>query len=282
MKLGLVVEGGASRVYFATGVMDFLLEKKIGADYVIGASAGIADAVSYISGQYGRNLEIGTKYLKDKRYMGMRHLLNPKKRSYYNVDFVFGGIDEYVPFDYDSYNSSGCQVVAAVTNLETGTAEYIDVSTHNGSWAPLIASCSLPILFQPVKMNGSIYLDGGIADPIPVNKAIEDGCDKIIVIISRERGFRKDSESGVGLTSFLYRKYPNFVNLMKQRINIYNSSHENVLNLENEGRIFLIAPENTSGWRRTESDPEKIRNMHNAGLTIGRNSYDSLLKYLRE
>ncbi len=282
MKLGLVVEGGASRVYFATGVMDFLLEKKIIADYVIGASAGIADAVSYISGQYGRNLEIGTKYLSDKRYMGMRHLLNPKKRSYYNVDFVFCGIDEYVPFDYDAYNSSDCKAIAAVTNLETGKAEYIDVSNNKGDWTPLIASCSLPLLFQPVKMNGNLYLDGGIADPIPVNKAIEDGCDKIIVITSRERSFKKDSESGVGLVSFLYRKYPAFVDLMKNRVDVYNHSHENVLNLEKNGKIFLIAPEDTNGWRRTEADPEKIRKLHSLGYEIAKNNYDALLKYLQQ
>jgi len=282
MKLGLVVEGGASRVYFSTGVMDFLLQKEIYADYVIGASAGIANAVSYISRQFGRNIQIGENYLHDKRYMGLRHLMNPKKRSYYNVDFVFGEIDQLVPFDYDAYNNSGCDAVAVVTNIETGKAEYIDISKHDGNWAPLIASCSLPLLFQPVKICDHLYLDGGVADPIPVDKAIESGCDKIIVITTRERSFKKHKESGVGLSSFIYRKYPDFVSLLEKRVDIYNKAHENVLKLEEEGKIFLITPDDTTGWRRTESDPHKIREMHNTGYNTAEKNYNKLMKYLSE
>ncbi|MBE7013260.1 MAG: patatin family protein [Ruminococcaceae bacterium] len=280
MKLGLVVEGGASRVYFSTGVMDFLLEKNIRADYVVGVSAGIANAASYISGQLGRNLQVGTNFLTDKRYMGMRHLLNPKKRSYYNIDFVFGGIMDYVPFDFDGYNASGCQATAVVTNLSTGKAEYIDVSHHNGDWTPMIASCSLPIMFQPVKMGDSLYLDGGIADPIPVNRAIEDGCDKIIVITTREREFKKTKESGVGLSSLIYKKYPNFVSLLKNRATLYNEARDNVLQLEKQGKILLISPENTDGWRRTESNPDLIRQFHSAGYEIAKAKYEEIVNYI--
>ena len=280
MKLGLVVEGGASRVYFSTGVMDFLLEKNIRANYVVGVSAGIANAASYISGQLGRNLQVGTNFLTDKRYMGMRHLLNPKKRSYYNIDFVFGGIMDYVPFDFDGYNASGCHATAVVTNLFTGKAEYIDVSHHNGDWTPMIASCSLPIMFKPVKMGDSLYLDGGIADPIPVNRAIEDGCDKIIVITTREREFKKIKESGVGLSSLIYRKYPCFVSLLKNRATLYNEARDNVLQLEKQGKILLISPENTDGWRRTESNPDLIRQFHSAGYEIAKAKYEEIVNYI--
>ena len=213
--------------------------------------------------------------------MGMRHLLNPKKRSYYNVDFVFGEIEKFVPFDYDAYNSSLCKSVAAVTNIETGKAEYIDVSKHDGNWDALVASCSLPILFKPVKLGEHLYMDGGITDPIPVNKAIEDGCDKIIVITTRERSFKKDSESGIGLSSFIYRKYPNFVSRLKSRVNIYNEAHKNVIELEEQGKIFLITPEDTSGWRRTESDPVKIRKMHDSGFAIAQSRFCELENYLK-
>ena len=104
MKLGLVLEGGASRSLFSCGVMDALLEENIIADYVIGVSAGIAYGTSYVSRQIGRNLELSVDYMHDKRYMGVRHLFNPKNRSYYNKDFAFRAIPKtVVPFDYDAF-----------------------------------------------------------------------------------------------------------------------------------------------------------------------------------
>lgn len=281
MKLGLVLEGGASRAYFSTGVMDFLLEQNINADYVIGVSAGIANGASYVTKQIGRNIEIGEKYAPDKRYMGLRHLLNPKKRSYYNLDFVFGELPEkYVPFDYEAFANSNCQTVAGVTNMRTGTAEYITIDTCDTSWKPIIASCSLPLLFQPVEIGGELYLDGGIADPIPVNRAIEDGCDKIIVVTTRERSYRKTKETGVKLSSIVYRKYPNLVNLLLSRVENYNKSREHLIELEKQGKVFVIAPDNTSNWGRINSDPKTIRMMHNLGYETAQSLLPKLLKYI--
>ena len=141
MKVGLVLEGGASRAYFSASVMDFLLEKNINADYIVGVSAGIANAVSYVSKQSGCNIEIADKYIADKRYMGIHHLINPKKRSFYNIDFVFGEIPEkYVPFDYETFANSKSETVAVVTNIKTGEAEYIKVGSYDRSWKTIIAS----------------------------------------------------------------------------------------------------------------------------------------------
>ncbi len=283
MKLGLVIEGGASRAYFSTGVMDFLLEKKIYADYVIGVSAGIANGVSYVSRQIGRNIDIGENYVHDKRYMGLKYLMDPKNRSFYNLKFVFGGgVEEFVPFDYDAYYSSGGKTVAVVTNIETGKPEYLDISHYKGDWKPLIASCSLPILFKPEDIDGRLYMDGGISDPIPIDRAIEEGCDRIIVITTRERSYKKTKETGVGVSSLAYRHYPKFVGLLKSRVDTYNKAHQKALEYEKQGRIFLIAPEDTKGWGRTESDPYKIRAMHNTGHSTAEKLYESLEKYLNE
>ncbi len=280
MKLGIVFEGGASRTYFSTGVMDLLLEEKIYADYVIGVSAGIANGVSYVSRQLGRNIEIGEKYVPDKRYMGLKHLLNPAKRSYYNTDFVFGEIPEkLVPFDFDAFSASGCEAVAVVTNIGTGKPEYMRVNAEN-PWKVLIASCSLPILFPPVEIDGQLYMDGGLSDSVPVDKAIEDGCDKIIVVTTREKSYRKTKESGTGLASLIYRKYPKLVNLLKIRADEYNESHDRLLTLEEQGRIFIISPENTEGWGRTDNDPVKIRSIHNSGYDTARQLLPEILKYI--
>lgn len=282
MKLGLVLEGGASRAYFSIGVMDFLLENNIIADYVIGSSAGIANGTSYVSKQAGRNMVIGEKYVCDKRYMGFRHLINPKNKSFYNIKFVFDEIPNiYVPFDYEAFKNAKCETVATVTNIETGMVEYIsDTLGEDKTWKPIIASCSLPIMFKPVKLGNSLYMDGGITDPIPVEHAIKVGCDKNIVIITRERTYKKVKESGVNFASFLYRKYPKFVHRLKTRVDSYNIAHKHLLELEEQGKVFVFAPQNTEGWGRTDSDPKKLRYMYDAGYNMAKERLSELMEYI--
>lgn len=277
MKTGLVLEGGASRGYFTVGALDALIDIGFKADYLIGTSAGIANGISYVSNQRGRGLKIGLEYLNDKRYMGMRHLLNPFKRSFYNVSFVFDELpNKLLPFDKEAYDSSGCRVVAALTNLKTGKCEYHDVTSEDRQWKKVVASCALPIMFQPVEIDGELYMDGGITDSIPFQKAIDDGCGKLIVIITRERSYIKELEPAIGISSFLYRKYPNFKKALENRTNMYNEAHRRLLELEKEGRIILIAPEeDTSSWKRTEKRPEEIQKMYDTG-------YKTLMKYKEE
>lgn len=274
MKSGLVLEGGASRGYFTVGALDALLDMGFKSDYLIGTSAGVANGISYVSSQRGRGLEIGLKYLPDKRYMGLRHLINPKNRSLYNLKFVFDDIPNiHLPFDYEAYNNSGCQVIAALTNIETGKCEYLPVTSEDKTWQSVIASCALPLLFQPIKIGGKLYMDGGITDSIPVQKALEDGCEKPIVIITRERSYVKEDEAAIGISSFLYRKYPQFTKALKNRTQMYNNTHKLILELEKEDKIVLIAPEeDTSLWKRTERDPSQIQKMYDIG-------YQTTMKY---
>ncbi len=280
MKTGIVLEGGASRAYFTVGVLDALHDIGIKADYLIGTSAGIANGVSFVSGQRGRNLEIGLRYLPDKRYMGIKHLLNPKNRSLYNLNFVFSDIPNiHLPFDYDAYDSSGCTTLAALTNIETGECEFHEVKSSDKEWKTVIASCALPLLFQPVNIGGKLYLDGGITVPIPVDKAIEDGCDRIIVVTTRERSYVKQKESAINIVTQLYKKYPRFTAAMQSRTRVYNENHTHVLELEKEGRIIHIAPEvDTSEWKRTERDNKAIQTMYDEGYKTAMKYKDTIKK----
>lgn len=279
MKTGLVLEGGASRGYFTVGVLDALLDLGIRTDYLIGTSAGIANGISYVSGQRGRGLEIGLKYLPQKRYMGFRHMLNPKNRSLYNLKYVFDEIpNKYLPFDYAAYDESGCEVVAALTNLETGKCEYLPVTSEDKTWQKVIASCALPILFRPISVDGKEYMDGGITDSIPYKKAFDDGCEKVIVVITRERSYEKEVEAAIGISGFLYRKYPKFKEALLNRTKMYNNTHKALLELEKEGKVILIAPEvSTADWKRTERSPEKIQEMYDTGYNTAMKYKDKLL-----
>lgn len=282
MKLGMVFEGGANRTVFSCGVMDVFLEQNLLPDYFIGVSAGIAYGISYLSKQRGRNLELMEKYMPDKRYMGIRHLLNRKERAYYNTRFVFDEVpNELLPFDYDAFAAYPGDVEAAVTNIHTGKAEYLTVPRGKELRDIVVASCSLPVLFQPVKIGRHYYLDGGIADSIPYQHALKQGCDKLVVVLTRERGYVKKTERAVRLTDGLYRRYPKIVEALDSRAERYNASMKELIELEKEGKVFVIAPETTFGVGRTETDSVKLRRLYDEGVQIAAERIEALREYLK-
>lgn len=283
MKLGIVMEGGASRTIFSCGVTDVFMDEGIYPDYLIGVSAGIAYGVSYASGQRGRNADFTEKYMHDRRYMGMAHFLNPRKRCYYNLDFVFGEVpNRLVPFDYDALANYPGQVVAVVTNIETGEAEYFEIPEYEKHWETTIASCSLPVLFQPVKLGDNYYLDGGIADPIPYKKAFEEGCDKVIVILTREKNYVKGDEKALKIINRVCRKYPKIVERLNNRSEDYNRISRELLEEEKEGNLFVIAPKDTYGVGRTEGDWKKMQPLYQEGIDTAREQMEALKAYLYE
>lgn len=279
MKLGITMEGGASRTVFSCGVTDAFLEEQIMPDYFIGVSAGIAYGVSYLSRQKGRNLTIAQKYMSDKRYMGIRHLL--KHRNYYNIPFVFDEVpNKLESFDYEAFEAFPGKVEACVTNIHTGKAEYLEVPRRDEKFDVLVASCALPILFQPVKVGRRYYLDGGLSDSIPYEHAMEEGCDKNIVILTRERGYVKKAEKAGDISRKLYKKYPNIVEAIKTRPERYNACMEKLMEREQAGEVFVIAPETTHGVGRTESDPEKLTKLYQEGYQQARKQMEDLKHYL--
>ena len=281
MKLGMVFEGGANRTVFSCGVMDVFLEEGIMPDYFIGVSAGIAYGVSYLAGQKGRNLEVIEKYIADKRYMGVRHLFNKKEKAYYNTKFVFDEVpNELIPFDYAAFERYEGKVEAAVTNIHTGTAEYVEVPRGRDMRDVLVASCSLPVRFPPVKLGRHYYLDGGIADSIPYEHAFEEGCDKLLVVLTRERGYVKTAERAVKITNSLYRKYPKAVEALETRPERYNACMEQLRELETQGKVFVIAPEDLYGVGRTETDTIKLRRLYDEGCRIAEEQMGVLREYL--
>lgn len=161
MKTGIVLEGGAVRTIFSTGVCDALLTRDLLPDYVIGVSAGIAYGVSYVSKQSRRNLDIMVNYINDKRYMGFGNLLRRDNRAYFGLDFVFGTIpNELIPFDYDTFAAYPGEVEAVVTNMDTGKAEYFPVERRDDRFKLLQATCALPFLFPVFDIQGKPCMDG--------------------------------------------------------------------------------------------------------------------------
>ena len=260
MKTGIVLEGGALRAIFSSGVCDGLLEGNIMPDYLIGVSAGIAYGVSYLSRQPRRNLEVVTTYASDHRYMGMNNLADKSNRSYFGLKFAYDTIpNELIPFDYDAFAAYPGQVEAVVTNLNTGKADYMEVPRLDRNSQLLQATCAMPLMFPIYHLNGQPYLDGGIADSIPWRRAMDQGCDRVMVVMTHPRDYVRKQERLMPLIRKTYREYPNFVAAMEDRAQRYNEDREQIFELERQGKLLVIAPESTMGVSRTERDPDKLR-----------------------
>ncbi len=267
---GLVLEGGTFRPIFSCGVMDALLELDICFPYVIGVSAGIADGVSYVSKQKGRNLEIITNYRHDKRYLGMRNYLT--ERSMFGLKFIYETIpNELIPFDYDTYFSNPAKVRVGVTDAKTGKPEYLDGKKIDEKCTMLKATCALPLAFPAIKLNGKDYYDGGICDPIPVRQAEKEGCDKLLIVLTRPESYRKTPSKANKLAARVLRKrYPNLTGPLLNRHEVYNEQLEYCAELERQGRAVILRPNDEVRIDSFEKDMDKIRRIYKFGhdLTI--------------
>ena len=271
MKTGMVLEGGAVRTIYSTGVCDALLTRSLMTDYVIGVSAGIAYGVSYVSRQPRRNLEILLKYANDKRYMSKRNLFKPSNRCYFGLKFTYEEIpNRLVPFDYETFAAFPGEVEAVVTNLETGGPEYIPVPRRDDQFQVLQATCAMPLLFPIYHINGIPCLDGGSSDGIPYGRAVQKRCDRIVVVLTRERDYRRTPEQYQALVDLRYRRYPNFCATMHSRAERYNACREELFQLEKEGKVILLAPKSTQGFSRIEKDVDKIKALWQDGYDLGR------------
>lgn len=239
----MILEGGTFRPIFSCGVMDALLEEDIMFPYIIGVSAGISDGISYISKQIGRNMEIGRKYRNDKRYMGIGNYRTQK--SIFGLDFVFGEIPQkLIPFDWDTYMKYDGQVLVGVTNAITGEPEYLDGKTYDPDFTMFRATCALPFLFPTIEVNGTPYYDGGVSDPIPIRKAMEDGNDKHLIILTRPKEYVKTlGQQNKFVAHKVGKKYPKIREKLLTRHIAYNETVKFCEQLEAQGKAIIIRPE---------------------------------------
>ncbi len=267
MKTGIVFEGGAFRTIFSCGVMDALVENDIMPDYMIGVSAGAAYGVSMASKQPRRNLDVLMKYRNDKRYLGLSNMIDKDNKSIYGLEFSYETIpNELNLFDYDAFKQYKGDFYCVVTNLLTGQPEYMKYTGDDRTNTVLKATCALPMLFPPIIINDVPYMDGGLSDSIPYLKAIEDGCDRIIVVLTRQSGYTKTTSRSTKAIAYSYRnQYPKLTETMLTRASRYNESLKGLDQYVKKGRIITIQPTTSKGFSRLEKDKNKILSMYNDG-----------------
>lgn len=263
-KSGLVLEGGGMRGIFTIGVLDNFMDRGIRFPYVIGVSAGACNAISYMSGQRGRakfsNIDMMEKY----HFIGFKQLLT--KGNIMDFDLLFHKLPEEIyPYDYEALARCPERFEAVTTNCLTGKANYFEEKNNPKRVIDILkASSSLPYVCPISFVDGVPMLDGGIADSIPYERAVSQGFTNNVVVLTRNRGYRKPTHKSK-VPFFMYRKYPEAKEAIRMRNLMYNKQIELVEKLEDEGRLIVIRPERRVEVDRMERDTKKMLALYQEG-----------------
>lgn len=280
-KAALVLEGGAMRGQYTAGVLDAFMKDGTMFDTVIGVSAGALCGVNYISQQIGRTNDINVNYRHDSNYIAARRVL--RRQDIINLDYLFGHHGNgWRDFDAETYNNSPMNFVVVATAIETGRAVYFDRPVGAQMKGILKASSSMPFLSVPKRTSQGLCLDGGIADSIPYVYAQLLGYDKIVVIRTRNREYRKSPTSPLLRRAYerAYAAHPQFVVAAVGRPEMYNHQAEQLQKLERMNRVFTIAPAEPVTVGRIEGNTEKLAALHDLGEKDGQDSLHAMRIYL--
>ena len=280
MKIGLVLEGGAMRGLFTAGVLDIFLDNNVEVTDVVGVSAGTLFGVNYVSKQRGRALRYNLKYINDKRYMNVKSWL--KTGNLINKDFTYYKLPFQLDvFDNKTFKESPINFFATVTNIETGEAEFVKIKDAYKQMETLRATSALPFISEIIEVGDKKYLDGGISNSIPVDFFEKQDFDKVIVILTRPITYRKEKTMGIQYKLF-YKKYPKLVEKLENRYKEYNDTVDKIVELEKEGKLFVIRPSENITIKRLEKDIEKLQKVYDLGLKDGNNIIEDLKQYLEK
>ena len=263
----LVLEGGGLRGVFTCGVLDFFMDCGITFPFIVGVSAGACNGLSYMSGQRGRAKSSNIDLMEKYQYVGFKYLLSQGCIMDYKLlfeDFP----EKIIPYDYDAYFSNPARFVMVTTNCLTGKPEYLEEKKSSERVMDIVrASSSLPFVTKITYVDGIPMLDGGIVDSIPIRYALDQGYENIVVVLTRNKGYRK-KDTKIRAAKAFYRKYPKLQEALFVRNSAYNKTMDLIEKLEEQGRITVIRPVNPVNVGRMEKDVTKLTALYQEGYEV--------------
>lgn len=275
---GIIDVGGGMRGIYTAGIYDYLLDHNITFDYCIGVSAGSANLMSYLAGQRGRNRRFYLNYAGRRAYMSFSNMLC--KGSYLDLDYIYSTLsnsDGEDPVDFEAFQASPAQYVVVATDANTGKPHYFTRNDLRKDGYEIVkASCALPIACRPYMVNGVPYFDGGVADPVPYQKALADGCDKLVVLLTRPRDFVRGPQKPMRMAEHALRHYPAAMESLRRRHIVYNEAVAEVKRLEGEGKALLLAPSDIDGMSTLTRNEMAMERLYGYGYQDGARIADFL------
>lgn len=260
----IVLEGGAFRGLYGEGVLDALMQEGVNMQCTIGVSAGAMNGLNYVSGQIGRSIRLNLKYRHDNRYVGRKALI--RSNGIIGFDFAFYDVDKENPFDKKRFFDFNRRFVAVATNCESGETTYFEKGKCKDIFKAVQASATLPFVSKEVMIENTPYLDGGCSNKIPYEWALKEGYEKIIIVRTRPKNYRRKVESmNISIEKIVYQKYPNLVNVLVNSNERYNEQCDIIDQLEKEGKVFVIAPLQPVQISRLEKDIDKLASLYYQG-----------------
>ena len=275
----VVLEGGAMRCQFTAGVLDFWMEKKFFPQLVVGTSAGALTGSCYASGLLGRSCFLNVKYCDDPRYLSMRSFA--LTGNVYGREFAFDKIPhELDPLDPAVYNDSPVTLVAVSSNLETGEADYHEITDYETDLPYIIASSSMPLMSKIVEIDGKKLLDGGPCDSVALDYSRSTGTKKQVVVLTQDPSYRKQPNKLMALMRSVYGAYPYFCERIEHRHYEYNRLYRRLEREADEGSIFVIQPQKPVEVGHIERDADKLLDLYAQGYEQGMKTWEALQTYL--
>ena len=267
MKIGVVDVGGGLRGSFGAGVLDYCMEQGIRFDFGIGVSAGAANISSYMANQRGRNFVFYTEYFQREQYMGVKNLIHTG--SYIGLDYIYSSLSDHegdYPLDWKTIRNDPRDMMIVATDANTGLPHYFHkYDMRQDSYDPIKASCCVPVINRPYKVNGIPYFDGGLSDPVPYEKAFEAGCDKVVVILTRPEDYRRIPKNDKIIAYLLHPHYPNASLAMRNRSVVYNQQVDACEYLQVQGKVCIVAPDSIGKMKTLTKDKDSIEALYYKG-----------------
>lgn len=284
MKIGLVVEGGGMKCAYNAAILDAFLDHNITFAYCIGASGGSGNLASYLAGQRGRNLHFFTEHIHSPGYFGLRSFL--KTGNLFGLQYIYGTLTNSTgkdPLDFPTLKNNPAEYEVVVTNALTGKAEYFGKETMvQDDYRLIMASSAIPAACRPVELNDIPYFDGGLSDAIPVSRALEKGCDRLVVILSKMRDYVRKPQGMRFLYTMRCRQYPHIISLIDHRHIAYNQNLQEVSALEREGKAFVFAPSHPIHVGTYSMNEQSERDLYALGMEDFNQQQDALAAFMTD
>ncbi len=264
-RTGLVLEGGGMRGMFTCGVVDVLMEQGLHFDGAVGVSAGACFGVNVKSGQIGRAIRYQLSMVGNKQYMSLQSLLTTG--NLVNADYAYHVVPTQIDiFDVEAAAANPMEFIVVCTDVRTGKPVYHPLERVDYDELEWIrASASLPLVAQPVAVDGQLLLDGGLSDSIPLNYMQQRGYGRNLVVLTQPLGYRKAPASHLWAMRWSTRHYPAVLECLRRRHEVYNRQLDYTFEQVRQGNTLVVTPSHTLDIGRLELKADKIQAVYDEG-----------------